>query len=175
MTKESSVSSPYHSVVHSALTPTFSHDHWDRYYNLRYTVLRQPWQDRLGSERDRSDKEAAVVHVGIFDAARECVACARVEETPESSAAAPTYQVRYVATDDTVRGQGLGRKVMEAVEKCAADAAKQKYALSKVLILLNAREVALGFYEKLGYTLVCKTYLMYGLVQHYQMTKAIEL
>jgi ribosomal protein S18 acetylase RimI-like enzyme len=40
-------------------------------------------------------------------------------------------------------------------------------------IILHAREVALGFYEKLGYQLVNKSHLLFDEIQHYLMEKSI--
>ena len=34
-----------------------------------------------------------------------------------------------------------------------------------------ARENALNFYRSCGYTLLTKTHLLYGIIQHYQMRK----
>ena len=40
-------------------------------------------------------------------------------------------------------------------------------------IILNARENAVPFYEKLGYNIIEKTNLLYGKIQHYKMKKVI--
>jgi ribosomal protein S18 acetylase RimI-like enzyme len=40
-------------------------------------------------------------------------------------------------------------------------------------IILHAREIALGFYEKLGYQLIEKSHLLFGEIQHYLMEKNI--
>ena len=40
-------------------------------------------------------------------------------------------------------------------------------------IVLNAREDALNFYQKLNYKIIKKTNLLYNKIQHYQMKKKI--
>ena len=38
-------------------------------------------------------------------------------------------------------------------------------------MVLDAREPATGFYEKLGYRITEKTYLLFNEIQHYRMIK----
>jgi hypothetical protein len=40
-------------------------------------------------------------------------------------------------------------------------------------IILHAREIALPFYEKLDYTVVEKSHLLFNEIQHYLMRKKI--
>lgn len=41
-------------------------------------------------------------------------------------------------------------------------------------IVLNARENAIKFYEKNGYHIIEKSYLLFGKIQHYKMIKRIK-
>jgi predicted acetyltransferase len=40
--------------------------------------------------------------------------------------------------------------------------------------ILHAREIALPFYEKLGYRITEKSHLLFGEIQHYLMNKDYE-
>jgi hypothetical protein len=41
-------------------------------------------------------------------------------------------------------------------------------------IILHAREVALPFYQKLGYQMVEPSHLLFGEIQHYLMQKTLD-
>jgi GNAT superfamily N-acetyltransferase len=57
---------------------------------------------------------------------------------------APSWQLRGMATVETVRGQGVGRLAVDA----AVDHARSAGA---ALLWCNARDVALSFYERAGF------------------------
>jgi ribosomal protein S18 acetylase RimI-like enzyme len=38
---------------------------------------------------------------------------------------------------------------------------------------LHAREIAIGFYQKLGYQMIEKSHLLFGEIQHYLMEKTL--
>jgi len=40
-------------------------------------------------------------------------------------------------------------------------------------IMLDAREPAIGFYQKLGYNVEKKSYVLFDEIQHFRMTKQI--
>jgi predicted GNAT family N-acyltransferase len=42
-------------------------------------------------------------------------------------------------------------------------------------IILEARENAVPFYESIGYSIIEKSYLLFGEIQHYRMKKALPL
>ena len=77
-----------------------------------------------------------------------------------------THQVRYFAVHKDYRRVGLGTYLMKDLEKIALKN-KSDY------IMLNARENALNFYEKLNYKIIKKTNLLFGKIQHYEMMKKI--
>ncbi|KQS68423.1 GNAT family N-acetyltransferase [Modestobacter sp. Leaf380] len=66
-------------------------------------------------------------------------------------AAEQPWQLRGMATDPEVRGAGAGRAlVAEGLARLAADGAD--------LVWCDAREAAVGFYERMGFTVVTDTY-----------------
>ena len=42
-------------------------------------------------------------------------------------------------------------------------------------VVLEARENAVPFYESLGYSMIEKSYLLFGEIQHFRMKKALPL
>ena len=73
-------------------------------------------------------------------------------------------QIRYIAVAIEHERKGIGKKIIDALE----NEAKEKNITS---IILDAREPAVGFYEKLGYEKKEKTYLLFDSIQHYRMEK----
>jgi len=57
---------------------------------------------------------------------------------------AQTYKLRQMAIDETLRGKGLGKILMEEAER---------YLIAQDVknVVLHARQYAMGFYEQLGY------------------------
>jgi N-acetylglutamate synthase-like GNAT family acetyltransferase len=129
---------------------------WEMYYDLRYRVLREPLGQPVGSERNEGDQ------TGIHFAAYEngvLKAIARLDQQDTT-----ICQIRFVAVEPLAQGEGFGRIIMEAAEQKAWELGVKK-------ILLHARENALPFYSKLGYTLIEKSHNLFGMVQHFLMEK----
>ena len=131
---------------------------WEQYYQLRYTVLREPWGQLKGSEvlqdEDQSD------HVMVIDSeTHEIVGVARMQtNTPTQG------QVRCVAVAPHVQGQGVGKLLMQYLENLA-----QQKGIKE--IILDARENAVKFYLSIGYEVFEDSYLLFGEIQHWKMRK----
>ncbi|GAB5558623.1 MAG: hypothetical protein SynsKO_02700 [Synoicihabitans sp.] len=112
---------------------------WQAYYRLRWEVLRQPWHQPRGSERDDfDDGREDVVHRMVFE--RESVwAVGRLHVCAEG-----VGQVRYMAVSSKRVGGGLGSIVLRALESAAVNRGLNR-------IMLNAREGAVPFYRKHHY------------------------
>lgn len=132
----------------------FSH-----YYQLRWQILRKPWQQSLGSEQDEQERYA--IHRMIVDEQSNVLAVGRLEKVTEQQG-----QIRYMAVDDNMQGQGLGQQIIKALEQQAS-------ILGMTDIVLNAREQAVGFYQKLGYEKQGYSHTLFDEVKHYRMTKTI--
>lgn len=136
-------------------------------FDLRYRVLRAPWQQPRGTETDALDTAPPppnspwVLNLAAFDANGNALACGRVQALD-----AATAQVRYMAVDPDNQGSGLGLAVLNALEAAAA-------AHGHSTVVLEAREKALGFYERAGYAIVAKTHLLFGSIQHWRMQKRL--
>ncbi|QBY03880.1 GNAT family N-acetyltransferase [Thalassotalea sp. HSM 43] len=130
------------------------------YHQLRFTLLRQPWGQEKGSEID--DLEASSVHRMIVDEQDKVVAVGRYHKTD-----CYTAQIRFMAVDDSVQGQGVGKLMLTALEQIAAQQGVE-------VIELNARENAVKFYQACDYQLGDKSHLLYGQIQHYKMRKMLQ-
>jgi GNAT superfamily N-acetyltransferase len=129
---------------------------WEMYYDLRYRVLRKPLGQPVGSERNEGDQTGT--HFAAYEAGI-LKAIARLDLQDTSIG-----QIRFVAVEPLAQGEGFGRIIMEAAEQKAWELGVKK-------ILLHARENALPFYSKLGYTLIEKSHNLFGMVQHFLMEK----
>ena len=131
---------------------------WVAYYDLRYRVLREPFNKPRGSERNEGDESAD--HFALFDGDR-ILAIARLDSlSPESC------QVRFVAVESDQQGKGLGYKIMRAVEEKAIQKGFAK-------IILHARDYAVEFYKKQDYILIGPSYKLFDILQHYEMYKSL--
>ena len=78
---------------------------FDGYYQLRWQILRSPWQQPLGSEQD--DLEGQSYHRVIVDDIDNVVGVGRMHKCSQDTA-----QVRYMAIDDSAQGKGLGKLLL---------------------------------------------------------------
>lgn len=131
---------------------------WDSYYDLRYRILREPLGKERGSERNEGDETAT--HFALFENG-ELLAVARLDRVDET-----TCQARFVAVETHLQGKGYGKKIMTALEN-------EAIALGYDKLILHARDYALPFYEKLGYTLVGPSYKLFDVLQHFEMFKVL--
>lgn len=135
-----------------------------RYYRLRWEILRAPWHQPEGSEVD--DMEDQCVHLMAIDNNSESravvIGVARLQYNSATEA-----QIRYMAVDPENQKKGIGREMIKVMEKFARNA-------SCKTIILDAREPAVGFYQKLGYKVAEKSYLLFDEIQHYRMIKVLK-
>ena len=132
----------------------------DQYYNLRYEILRKPWNQPPQSTRD--EHEDISVHVLMVDDNGQGVATGRLQiNSPEEG------QIRSMAVADAWQDKGLGRKIMEHIEQVANERQLKR-------IVLDARSEAVGFYEKMGYKVIADSYFLFNTIQHYRMEKFLK-
>lgn len=135
-------------------------DELDEYFELRWHALRAPWNQPRGSERDAL--ETSATHVTARDDNGRLVGIGRIH-----SNGAGEVQIRYMATREDCRGLGIGRAIVERLESIAA-------VEGATLIRLNAREPAVGFYERLGYEVVGEGPMLFGTIRHKTMIKRLS-
>jgi N-acetylglutamate synthase-like GNAT family acetyltransferase len=134
-------------------------EEWDEYYQLRYQVLRAPWKQAIGSERNEGDETAQ--HFAFFEEGK-IIGVGRLDYMSEVIA-----QVRFMAIAGNRQGEGIGKKLMQHMEEIAVETGRTE-------LILHAREIALPFYKNLGYTITEKSHLLFGEIQHYLMRKNHE-
>ncbi|MBC8256738.1 MAG: GNAT family N-acetyltransferase [Candidatus Marinimicrobia bacterium] len=133
---------------------------FEQYYALRYEVLRKPWLQPKGSEKDDGDK-SSIHRMIINEESGEAVAVGRLHFNSDEEA-----QIRYMAVSDKYQLKGYGNIIVKALE----DIALKKKCKN---IILQARENALKFYSKNGYEIIEKSYLLFDEIQHWLMEKEL--
>jgi N-acetylglutamate synthase-like GNAT family acetyltransferase len=128
--------------------------------NLRYKVLREPWNQPASTATDSLENSS--LNAYISDDSGKAIACARLQENENK-----VGQIRFMAVDSAYQGKGLGKMIVEHLEKRAKD-------IGLNLVELQARENAVRFYESCGYKIREKTFLLWGIIQHYLMEKKIR-
>lgn len=134
-------------------------EEFENYYLLRWEVLRKPWNQPRGTEKD--EQEDSSLHAMALNESGECVGVARLQQNSPEEA-----QVRFMGVRNDQQGKGTGRLLMNYVEEKAKAAGANK-------IVLQARENAVPFYKALGYSITEKTFLLWDLIQHYKMEKTL--
>ena len=130
---------------------------WDRLWDLRWRVLRAPWGQPRGSERDALD-DVAVQRIAVAAGGR-VVGVGRLQLN-----SAEEGQVRYMAVEESMRSRGIGGALLEALE---AEARR----LGVRRIVLEARQEAVPFYLRHGYRVVAAGKTLFGSVAHAAMAK----
>jgi GNAT superfamily N-acetyltransferase len=132
----------------------------DEYFELRWRALRAPWGQPPGSERD--EHEDAAHHVTAKLPSGQLAGIGRLHRTGAAEA-----QIRYMATEAQYRGRGVGGAILSRLEALArADGARR--------IVLNARDGAVGFYARRGYSVVGLGPTLFGRIMHSAMEKTLD-
>ena len=130
----------------------------EKIIDLRYAVLRQPWNQSRESATDLQESECINAYI---EADNSVVACGRLQVNSPGLG-----QVRYMAVADAFQGKGLGKLIMSNLEQSALK-------LNLHTIELQARENAVAFYKSQGYTIEEKTFKLWDIIQHYRMVKKL--
>jgi len=139
--------------------PPHSDAEWASYRDLRWRVLRAPWNQPLAPDADEDQEDQ--IHAMIADPSGATLSVGRIIFKPNGEA-----QVRSMATEESHRGQGLGRRIIEYLEQ----AARRRGVTA---ISLNAREAAVPFYSRLGYEPTGEGPLLFGCIRHTAMRKTL--
>lgn len=132
---------------------------WEAYYQLRWETLREPWNQPKGTEKD--NMEDISLHFFALENEIPMGVC-RLQYNDENIA-----QVRFMGVNEKSRGKGVGSLLIKHAE------ARAKKDHRKVMIL-QARDYAVPFYEVNGYKITEKTFLLWETIQHYLMEKNLD-
>ena len=136
-------------------------DEFYKYYLLRYNILRKPWKQHPGSEKEESDKNS--IHRMLIDSKNgNALAVGRLHFNSNDEG-----QIRYMAVDNDAQGRGLGTQMIVELESIA-----RKESIK--WIILQARENAVPFYKNNGYEIIKKTHLLFNEIQHWLMKKKLN-
>ncbi len=124
---------------------------------LRNRLLRIP----LGLDIQMEDLniEREFRHFGIL-AGNELVAC--LMAVPAGTGC---MQLRQIAVEEGLQGKGIGRRLMIESEAVLEGE-------GTVRLILNSRDTAVGFYEKLGYEAIGEGFVEVG-IAHQRMEKRV--
>jgi len=135
-------------------------EQWGEYFDLRWRILRAPWDQPRGSEKDEFDEIAD--HVAVRDQEGRLLGVGRLHLNNEKEA-----QIRYMATEEDCRGLGVGRVIIKKLEELARARGVER-------IVLNARDNVLGFYQRFGYAVTGPGPTLFGKVKHSKMEKRLQ-
>ena len=131
---------------------------WENYYELRWRILRAPWHQPRGSEKD--DLEAESEHVMIVGPERQALAVGRLHYNSAAEA-----QVRFMAVVPEAQGRGLGGAILRELERRAR-------AAGATSIVLNARDgCADASIRRHGFVVTGPAPTMFDVVKHVRMRK----
>jgi predicted GNAT family N-acyltransferase len=145
--------------VETKITEPTTEEELKKYYSLRYEILRKPWNQPMASTKDEWENNS--IHVLMLNEKDEAIAVGRLQLNSDEEG-----QIRSMAVRGDLQGKGLGSKIMDYIEQKAKEK-KLKH------ILLDARINAVKFYEKHGYKVIGDSYLLFGVIKHFQMRKEI--
>lgn len=131
----------------------------DRIIDLRYDVLRKPWDKPKETATD--DIENTSINTYIEDHGN-VIACGRLQDNGSGIG-----QIRFMAVQANYQGKGLGKLILTKLEE---EALNNKMHT----IELQARDNALLFYKNCGYVIKEKSFILWDIIQHYLMIKELK-
>lgn len=135
-------------------------------YPLRLEVL---WQHKnsLNECGLEIDDLESTFHVGAYKNEELVSIGTFLLQNNEKFKELKQYRLRAMATSPKVRGENFGKKIIEF-------AINELQKRNVELLWCDAREIALGFYEKMGFTLVGDFYEIPIIGKHKLMYKKIK-
>ncbi|HMU42972.1 MAG TPA: GNAT family N-acetyltransferase [Ignavibacteriaceae bacterium] len=134
-------------------------EEWEKCYDLRWRILRAPWNQPRGSETDEHEKSA--ITVMAIDDENNIVGTGRAHFNNKDEA-----QIRFMAVENNYRGKGVGAAILFELEKKVIE-------LGAKTIVLNSRDTAVEFYKHHGYQLINNSHTLFDAIPHFFMEKKI--
>jgi len=133
---------------------------FERYYELRWRVLRKPFHRPRGSEQDEYDQVGE--HRMLVNEAGRAIGVGRIHFNSPDEA-----QIRFMAIDPEYQGTGQGVNLIYALESAAlAQGAKR--------IVINCRDNTIGFYQRCGYGLKEEANTVKNPMAEHQLVKVLN-
>ena len=133
---------------------------FERYYDLRWKLLRKPWDLPQGSEKD--EYESHGYHRMIVDGDDNPIAVGRLHLTSVDEA-----QIRYMAVEKAHRGKQLGTLLINSLEEIAREQGIKR-------LVLHSQEGSEAFYTKCGYRVTGDAPTLFGSIHYQQMKKNLS-
>ena len=124
---------------------------------LRNDILRKPLG--LSLAKEELDREKDDILMGAFEDEKLLGCCLLTRVDPY------TVRLRQMAVPNNMQGKGIGRALMIFAENIARDLGYRK-------LCMHARKTAIGFYQKLGYSIAGEEFTEVT-IPHYIMEKAL--
>jgi len=134
-------------------------DDFERYFQLRYEILRKPWNQPFHTVKD--ELEETSFHAMLVDDKGDPAGVCRMQLNTPGEA-----QLRFMGIRQDLQGKNYGSLLLGYFDELA-----RKKGCTH--IILQSRENAVRFYERNGYVVKEKSYLLWGEIQHYLMEKRI--
>ena len=128
-------------------------------YDLRWRVLRKPWNQPRGSEKDDLENDSYPFIVILNN---KIVATARFHKNSEEEG-----QIRYLAVEKKYRKKRIATKLLQYIEGFAI-------SLGVSSIILNARKTAKELFTKLDYVIIGEGPLLFDEIEHFVMCKKVK-
>lgn len=136
-----------------------SKEDFEKMYDLRWRMLRKPWNQPRGSEKDNEEAKSYPFIVTINE---KIVATARFHKNSEDEG-----QIRYLVVEKDYRNVRIASILMRYIEGFAI-------SLKMNSIILNARKTVKEFFEKLKYEIVGEGPLLFNKIEHFLMRKILS-
>ena len=122
----------------------YSPDEFKEYDLFRWKILRKPLGKSIESLESLKDsfEENSFHLIAIKDS--KIIACGRLHFNSKIEA-----QIRYMAVEEHLQGQGIGKKILEILENKAKENNVNQ-------VVLNARDHVIKFYKNSGYKILEK-------------------
>ncbi|MHA1294352.1 MAG: GNAT family N-acetyltransferase [Promethearchaeota archaeon] len=131
---------------------------FEKMYDLRWRILRKPWNQPRGSEKDELEQ---ISHPFIALIQNKVIGTIRLQKNNEREG-----QLRYLAVEKAYRRRNVGKSLILHGESFAKK-------INCIYIKINARKTAIGFFKKLGYEILSQGKMLYGEIEHFIVKKEL--
>jgi ribosomal protein S18 acetylase RimI-like enzyme len=139
--------------------PPQTAEEFERYRDLRWRILRAPWNQPRITAQDDLDSDDFPIMVCEVDGIP--IGVGRAHFVSENEA-----QIRSISVEPEWEGKGIGSIVLKELEKIVI-------AKGATRIIIHSRNSAIEFYKKNGYKEVELSYTLFGEIEHTLMEKFI--
>ena len=140
--------------------PPNTPEEFQRYRDLRWKILRAPYnQPRITEQDDDGIKDYPIMVCEIDGIP---IGVGRAHFISEDEA-----QIRSISVEPEWEGKGIGSIVLKELEKIVSEKGAKR-------IIIHARNNAIEFYKKNGYREVETSYTLFDDIEHTLMEKIIQ-